>query len=50
MTQLNKKDDAAPIISVSGLCTRFGTHTVHQDLSLDVKQGEVLGVVGGSGT
>jgi phospholipid/cholesterol/gamma-HCH transport system ATP-binding protein len=39
-----------PIISVRGLVTRFGTHTVHDGLDLDVKQGEIIGVVGGSGT
>ncbi len=38
-----------PII-VSGLTNRFGTQTVHEDLSLEVKRGEILGVVGGSGT
>lgn len=38
------------VIRVRGLCNRFGSHVVHQDLDLDVKRGEVLGVVGGSGT
>ncbi len=38
------------VIEVRGLCTRFGDHVVHQDLDLDVRRGEVLGVVGGSGT
>ena len=38
-----------PII-VEGLVNRFGTQTVHEDLSLKVRQGEILGVVGGSGT
>jgi phospholipid/cholesterol/gamma-HCH transport system ATP-binding protein len=38
------------IIQVRGLCNRFGSHTVHQDLNLDVQRGEVLGLVGGSGT
>ena len=33
-----------------GLVTRFGTNVIHQDLDLDVWRGEVLGVVGGSGT
>lgn len=39
-----------PIISVRGLTTRFGTHTVHENLDLDVRRGEIIGVVGGSGT
>lgn len=38
-----------PII-VEGLVNRFGEQTVHEDLSLKVKRGEILGVVGGSGT
>ena len=37
-------------IEVRGLVTRFGTHVVHDHLDLDVRRGEVLGVVGGSGT
>lgn len=38
------------IIRVRGLVTRFGTHTVHDGLDLDVRRGEIIGVVGGSGT
>lgn len=42
---------ADPIaIRVRGLTNRFGTQTVHEDLNLDVRNGEILGVVGGSGT
>ena len=40
----------APVIRVRGLVTRFGTQTIHDGLDLDVRRGEVLGVVGGSGT
>ncbi len=40
----------APVIRVRGLVTRFGPQTVHDGLDLDVERGEVLGVVGGSGT
>lgn len=39
-----------PIIRVRGLVNRFGTQTVHDQLELDVWPGEVLGIVGGSGT
>jgi phospholipid/cholesterol/gamma-HCH transport system ATP-binding protein len=39
-----------PIIRVRGLINRFGTETVHDGLDLDVFAGEVLGVVGGSGS
>ena len=37
-------------IRVRGLKTAYGTHIVHQDLDLDVSAGEVLGVIGPSGT
>jgi phospholipid/cholesterol/gamma-HCH transport system ATP-binding protein len=40
----------APVIRVRGLRTRFGAQLVHDGLDLDVRRGEVLGVVGGSGT
>jgi phospholipid/cholesterol/gamma-HCH transport system ATP-binding protein len=40
----------APAISIRGLVTRFGAQTVHDGLDLEVRRGEVLGVVGGSGT
>lgn len=39
-----------PIIQVRGLVNRFGTETVHDELFLDVFAGEVLGIVGGSGS
>jgi len=38
------------IISVRGLRTQFGVNVIHDNLDLDVRRGEVLGVVGGSGT
>ncbi|WP_353474830.1 ABC transporter ATP-binding protein [Salipiger sp. H15] len=38
------------LIRVRGLRTQFGSHVVHDGLDLDVYRGEVLGVVGGSGT
>jgi phospholipid/cholesterol/gamma-HCH transport system ATP-binding protein len=37
-------------IRVRGLVTRFGVQTVHDGLDLDVRKGEILGVVGPSGT
>ena len=42
-----KKDIA---IKVRGLVTGFGDKVIHDHLDLDVYRGEVLGVVGGSGT
>lgn len=40
----------APIIKVRGLVKRFGDHVVHDGLDLDVRRGEIIGIVGGSGT
>ena len=37
------------VIRVRGLRTQFGDFIVHDDLDLDVHEGEILGVVGGSG-
>jgi phospholipid/cholesterol/gamma-HCH transport system ATP-binding protein len=39
-----------PIIRVRGLVNRFGTEIVHDSLDLDVFPGEVLAVVGASGS
>jgi len=41
--------DQPPIV-VEGLVNRFGDTTVHEGLDLEVRRGEILGVVGGSGT
>ncbi|AHG18667.2 iron ABC transporter ATP-binding protein [Chania multitudinisentens RB-25] len=38
------------IIRIRKLRNCFGTQCVHEDLDLDVRRGEILGVVGGSGT
>ncbi len=38
-----------PIV-VEGLVNRFGEQTIHENLSLKVNRGEIIGVVGGSGT
>jgi phospholipid/cholesterol/gamma-HCH transport system ATP-binding protein len=37
-------------ISVCGLRNSFGDQLIHDGLDLDVRKGEILGVVGGSGT
>jgi phospholipid/cholesterol/gamma-HCH transport system ATP-binding protein len=39
-----------PIIQVRDLDNRFGDHVVHEHLDMDVYPGEIVGVVGGSGT
>lgn len=37
-------------IEIRGLVNRFGTQVLHDGLALDVRRGEVLGIVGGSGS
>ncbi|MGP1685279.1 MAG: ABC transporter ATP-binding protein, partial [Giesbergeria sp.] len=43
-----------PVVRIEGLQTTFGkgdeAYTVHQNLSLEVQRGEILALVGGSGT
>lgn len=50
----NRHDDAGgggePMIRVRGMVNRFGAQTVHDGLDLDVRRGEIIGVVGGSGS
>ena len=43
-------DGQAPAIRVRGLRNAFGSQVVHEDLDMDVRRGEIIGVVGGSGT
>ena len=43
-------DNDEPIIRVRGLVNRFGSQVVHEGLDLDVRRGEILGIVGGSGS
>ncbi len=38
------------VIEVSGLRNQFGSQVVHEGLDLTVRRGEIIGVVGGSGT
>lgn len=42
--------DATNIIRVSNICNRFGNFIVHENLDLEVRTGEIIGVVGGSGS
>ena len=43
-------NDDEPIVRVRGLRNAFGDAVIHDNLDLDVRRGEILGVVGGSGT
>jgi len=38
------------VIEVRGLRTELGGHVIHNDLNLTVERGEILAIVGGSGT
>ncbi len=38
------------VIRLRGIRNQFGRQVVHEDLDLDVYRGEIIGVVGGSGT
>lgn len=44
------RESSAPPIRVKGLRTVFGDTLIHDDLNLDVNAGEILGLVGGSGS
>ena len=41
---------SAPVIEVRGVHTRFGSAVVHRGIDLDVGAGDILGMVGGSGS
>jgi phospholipid/cholesterol/gamma-HCH transport system ATP-binding protein len=38
------------LVQVRGLCNRFGSNVVHEGLDLELYRGEILGVVGGTGS
>lgn len=40
----------APLLRARGIVNRFGSQAVHEQLDLDVRPGEVLGIAGGSGS
>ena len=50
MTAPTEKPTRENVVEVRGLLSQFGDRVIHQDLDLDVQRGEVVGVVGGSGT
>ncbi len=43
-------EDTESAIRIRDLRTQFGDQVIHDGLDLDVRKGEILGVVGGSGT
>jgi len=51
--RLNRKpeeDVGPPVVDIRNLWTKFGKTVVHQDLNLEIYSGEILSIVGGSGT
>ncbi len=43
-------EEAGTAISLRGICNRFGSQLVHEHLDLDIQKGEILGLIGGSGS
>ena len=41
---------AEVVIEVDGVVTRFGSQTVHDGLSLQIRRGELVALIGGSGS
>ncbi len=39
-----------PVVSLRGIVNRFGRQVVHDGLDVDIRAGEVFGIVGGSGS
>jgi phospholipid/cholesterol/gamma-HCH transport system ATP-binding protein len=39
-----------PVVAVRGIVNRFGAQVVHDGLDMEVRHGEIFGVVGGSGS
>ena len=37
-------------VSLRGITNRFGKQVVHENLDLDIRKGEIIGLIGGSGT
>lgn len=50
MTLVPYDDQTGPVIRVRGLVNRFGSQVIDDGIDLDVMRGEILGVVGGSGS
>lgn len=46
---MGRRDESVPV-ELAGLGTRFGDLVVHRGLDLEVRRGEALGIVGGSGS
>ena len=42
--------DAATVVALSQVSTRFGSHVVHDGLDLEIRRAEVFALIGGSGS
>lgn len=42
--------DGAPLLEVEGIVTRFGAQTVHRGVNFSAGRGELIAMIGGSGT
>jgi len=47
---MTTEDRRGPVIRVTGLRNAFGAQVIHENLDLEVRRGEIIGIVGGSGT
>ena len=43
-------DSSAPIVEARGILTQFGNNVIHENLDFRVDRGEIVGLVGGSGS
>ena len=45
-----KTDEREIVIDLRGIVTRFGSQTIHKGLDLQVRRGDLMALIGGSGT
>lgn len=50
MNESHQKTERETIIQIKNLRTQFGRTIIHDELNLDIYRGEILSIVGGSGT
>src|SRR5882724_6037140 len=50
MAENSSNNDGDFVIRVKDLVNAFGSQVIHDGVDLDVRRGEVIGIVGGSGT
>lgn len=43
-------EQASIVVSLKGITNRFGKQVVHENLDLDIRRGEIIGLIGGSGS